>query len=156
MPEDPREKERDGDWPSGPWKGFWTEPNRPYFPFKNRMELDLYFESGIITGSGDDPIGPFTIRGSYDTKEGKCTWLKRYLRHSVNYDGVRDGKGIYGSWELIEQGFRRAYRSTGGFHIWPKGIAEHEIAKAEAEMGQPNAAAPEIPVPGKAKVPARL
>ena len=50
-------------------------------------------------------------------------------RHSVSYRGFREGKGIWGTWEL------GAYR--GGFHIWPLsfgGLAqrreEHETVVA--------------------------
>jgi hypothetical protein len=44
----------------------------------------------------------------------ECSWLKTYLgRHSVEYYGHREGKGIWGTWNIR--------RARGGFQIWPIG-----------------------------------
>jgi hypothetical protein len=79
------------------------------------MDLSLSFAQGSITGDGTDPIGPFIIRGRFDATSGECHWTKTYVgAHDVFYTGFREGKGIWGTWEI--PGVWR-----GGFHIWPLG-----------------------------------
>lgn len=78
------------------------------------MDLHLEFSAGIISGNGTDDVGPFTIRGGYDTASGECHWTKSYLgSHDVFYRGFREGKGIWGTWEI-------RIIDHGGFHIWPR------------------------------------
>jgi hypothetical protein len=80
------------------------------------MQLRLTFLRGVIRGSGLDLIGPFTIDGHYEVREGRCWWVKRYVgAHDVSYSGHNEGKGIWGVWEIS-----RTY--SGGFHIWPIGM----------------------------------
>jgi hypothetical protein len=111
-------------YPSGPWIGFYN-----YFdtPQRHRMDLHLTFSQGRMTGEGNDDIGPFIIEGKYDAATNECHWTKQYVgRHSVFYRGFREGRGIWGTWEL------RVYR--GGFHIWPlnSGTGD-EIAEPKEE-----------------------
>ena len=88
------------------------------------MDLELTFSAGQIVGSGWDDIGSFGIRGSYDERSRECRWVKHYPgRHSVEYRGFREGKGIWGTWSVGP--------GKGGFHIWPLGadgmdVEEHE------------------------------
>src|SRR5436305_10821562 len=83
------------------------------------MELNLTFRNGVLTGEGRDWVGPFTVRGRYGVLDGRCHWTKRYVgKHDVFYMGYNEGKGIWGTWELISSGLR------GGFHIWPEGMNE--------------------------------
>ena len=99
------------------------------------MDLNLTFASGRLDGQGVDNVGRFTIQGSYDAKSLECTWRKSYLgAHTVSYRGFREGKGIWGTWEitnLVEGEFGR-----GGFHIWPvaseHGAAEEKSAEEPA------------------------
>lgn len=78
------------------------------------MDLILEFNAVRICGDGSDGIGSFAIQGYYDDKSMECSWVKAYIgRHSVEYNGYREGKGIWGTWNLIG--------GTGGFHIWPIG-----------------------------------
>jgi hypothetical protein len=112
----------DNDFPSGPWTGFFTY-NR--VPGKWRTDLSLTFANGRITGEGNDSIGPFVIAGRYDAVGKECHWTKTYVAaHDVFYKGFREGKGIWGTWEI---------RATwcGGFHIWPLGS---EGGENEAEL----------------------
>ena len=82
------------------------------------MDLHLQFGHGKIQGEGNDDIGHFIIRGRYDAKSCECHWTKSYLgQHDVMYKGYREGKGIWGRWEIN----RNAH---GGFHIWPKNFGE--------------------------------
>ena len=46
------------------------------------------------------------------------------------YRGFREGKGIWGTWEITIQ-------YHGGFHIWPLGEEEGERAYEEAEEEVP-------------------
>ncbi len=108
-------------FPSGPWTGFYNyEPQD-----KHRMDLHLTFSDGKIAGDGNDDVGRFLIRGRYDAAERECYWTKSYVGlHEVYYRGFREGKGIWGTWEI-------GLRGHGGFRIWPKG--------AEADEGQTEA-----------------
>ncbi len=103
------------------------------------MDLDLTFANGNMTGSGSDNIGPFSIKGRYDPGNQECYWTKSYLgAHDVFYRGFREGKGIWGTWEIGIFG-------RGGFHIWPLHSAESEEQTAtthEAEPIEAGASAP--------------
>ena len=103
-------------FPSGPWTGFYN-----YRPGdRHRMDLALTFTKGVLSGDGVDDIGRFLIKGRYDTASRECYWTKSYLgAHDVFYRGFREGKGIWGTWEITIQ-------YHGGFHIWPRGAAEGE------------------------------
>ena len=103
-------------FPSGPWTGFYA-----YSPQdRHRMDLHLEFHNGRVRGTGSDDLGRFLIHGHYDESRRECYWLKRYLgAHEVYYQGYREGKGIWGRWEI-------GALSSGGFHIWPVGAEEGE------------------------------
>ena len=124
------EPEPDASWPSGPWKGYWTEPQRPCFPFRNRMDLDLRFHDGRIDGNGSDRVGIFSISGTFDVQEARCSFRKSYAGHDVHYDGRNDGTGIYGGWKLASF---PGGADSGGFHIWPAGASEESSARTETE-----------------------
>ncbi len=103
------------------------------------MDLDLTFASGRMTGGGNDDVGRFVIRGSYAAASLECSWTKSYVgAHSVFYRGFREGKGIWGSWDIGPM-------NHGGFHIWPKLAGEGEEENTKAENEQPA----EIAVPAK-------
>ena len=98
-------------FPSGPWTGFYN-----YRPGdRHRMDLELTFREGRIEGVGVDDVGRFVIRGRYDAENLECWWTKSYVGgHDVFYRGFREGRGIWGTWEIT------AF-DHGGFHIWPCG-----------------------------------
>ncbi|MDH7503260.1 MAG: hypothetical protein QHJ82_11205 [Verrucomicrobiota bacterium] len=120
-------------YPSGPWTGFYN-----YSPSdKHRMDLNLEFCRGRLTGCGIDDVGRFLVKGRYDASAGECHWIKTYPgSHDVFYQGFREGKGIWGTWN-IEFGAG----GHGGFHIWPRcssdadAVAENE--RAPIEIVQP-------------------
>lgn len=102
-------------FPSGPWVGFFLQPDRPG---RHAMELLLEFAEGQVRGEGRDRIGPFLIRGRFQVEDGKCWWTKSYLGlHDVSYQGYNEGKGIWGGWE-VDSTWR------GGFHIWPEAMGD--------------------------------
>ena len=103
-------------FPSGPWTGFYN-----YGPGdRHHMDLHLTFAAGRLSGDGTDDIARFLIRGRYDASNGECYWTKSYVgRHDVFYRGFREGKGIWGTWEITIQ-------FHGGFHIWPCRAGENE------------------------------
>lgn len=114
-------------YPSGPWIGFYN-----YGPGdRHRMDLHLLFQGGRMSGDGNDDLGRFLIQGAYDDGSGECHWTKTYIgAHDVFYRGFREGKGIWGTWEI-------GPLSHGGFHIWPKGEsmgAETDAAAAESAV----------------------
>jgi len=122
-------------FPSGPWTGFYNYSPKD----KYRMDLDLTFAAGKMSGDGNDDIGRFMIHGQYDAKTLECLWTKTYVgRHDVAYRGFREGKGIWGTWEITAI-------SRGGFHIWPKRFGEGVTETAAAEKEQPD----ETAVPAK-------
>ncbi|HMJ64441.1 MAG TPA: hypothetical protein VK615_03740 [Candidatus Binatia bacterium] len=96
-------------FPTGQWTGFYS-----YAPQnKHRMDMHLTFARGSIAGEGKDDVGVFFIKGKYDTATKECHWTKTYPgSHDVYYRGFREGKGIWGKWELNW--------GSGGFHIWPR------------------------------------
>lgn len=114
-------------FPSGPWVGFYN-----YRPGdKHRMDLQLSFENGVVTGTGNDDVGPFAINGRYDAAAGECHWTKTYPgSHDVFYRGFREGKGIWGTWEIRDN-------CRGGFHIWPRSASEGEELAEYAEKSEP-------------------
>jgi len=98
-------------FPSGEWLGFYVQSGCRW-----RQELALAFADGGLHGSGGDGIGAFAIRGRYDRSSLEVVWQKHYLgAHTVDYRGFREGKGIWGTWELAGQ--------RGGFQIWPRRAA---------------------------------
>jgi hypothetical protein len=114
-------------FPSGPWTGFYN-----YRPGdRHRMELNLTFASGNMSGGGVDDFGRFLIKGRYDAASHECYWTKTYLSaHDVFYRGFREGKGIWGTWEI-------AIHSHGGFHIWPRQAGEGEERTESAAVEEP-------------------
>ena len=110
-------------YPSGPWTGYYN-----YRPGKrHRMDLHLTFANGTLNGTGSDDIGNFLIRGRYDASGGECYWTKSYIgAHDVYYRGFREGKGIWGTWEIT-------VRDHGGFHIWPRRAGEREESAVALE-----------------------
>ena len=114
-------------FPSGPWTGFYN-----YRPGdRHRMDLALTFANGVMSGDGTDDIGRFLIKGRYDAANRECYWTKSYIgAHDVYYRGFREGKGIWGTWEI-------AIQQHGGFHIWPKAMGEGELQAESAEAEAP-------------------
>ena len=134
----------DVDFPSGQWVGFYVYSHRSR---RYLMDLVLTFHGGIISGEGADGIGLFGIDGRYDPKAAECSWVKTYFgRHSVEYTGYREQKGIWGTWTL--PGLK------GGFHIWPIGEGTPlEDLREEVEEEFPLRVSPATP-PGRPLVPA--
>lgn len=97
-------------FPSGAWKGYWTQPGSSrFFP----MRLSLTFSDGRLTGNGTDEVGAFLVRGAYEGEE--CWWVKAYVgQHAVDYRGRGAGRSIQGRWEIPGVW-------GGGFRIWPEG-----------------------------------
>ena len=104
---------REGDFPSGPWTGFYQYQGR-----RLPHDFELTFDNGVIRGGGWDGVGEFVIKGSYDLESREVRWTKIYSNdHKLLYRGFREGKGIWGTWDSDElQG--------SGFHIWP--LAEQD------------------------------
>lgn len=114
-------------YPSGPWTGFYNYAPKD----KHRMDLHLTFANGRVTGEGNDNVGAFVIKGQYDVQSAECHWTKTYLgAHDVFYRGFREGKGIWGTWEIREE-------SHGGFHIWPKDASETPSTSTTAMIKRP-------------------
>jgi hypothetical protein len=95
------------------------------------MEMHLEFSRGNLHGEGKDDVGQFLIKGRYDVPALQCYWTKSYLgAHDVSYRGFREGKGIWGTWEITPA-------CHGGFQIWPYGESEFEsLAESEPVPAQ--------------------
>jgi hypothetical protein len=127
----PGDLETDDRFPSGPWEGFFLQPQLTG-TFRQWMELHLTFRHGSVNGEGRDRVGKFVVRGRYTTDDGKCYWTKRYVgRHDVFYNGYNEGKGIWGLWELKTPPWR------GGFHIWPVGMSDPSLHRLATAMDVP-------------------
>lgn len=116
---------KNDDFAGGPWTGFYLYvPGGP----KHRMDMDLTFKDGVVTGSGLDDVDRFTIRGRYEVDSHAITWTKAYPTHTVFYRGCREPVGIWGVWELPG--------TSGGFHIWPRGEGDgaHESVEESAPV----------------------
>ncbi len=123
-------------FPSGPWVGFYNYTPKD----KHRMELTLTFAGGKLSGEGCDDVGLFTVEGRYDPAALECWWTKIYRgAHRVFYRGFREGKGIWGTWEITP-------RDCGGFHIWPRAAGAGETATEAATHAEPVADALAVPV----------
>ena len=142
--------ELDDRFPSCRWIGFWLQPP---IEGQQQTELLLTFSEGVMTGTGFDWVGEFTIKGQYSVETGVCHWIKRYVgSHSVVYHGYNEGKGIWGMWE-IRHPFLQLALTRGGFHIWPETMADptqqHTAVEADfplsSECGDP------VPEPALAK-----
>jgi hypothetical protein len=95
------------------------------------MDLQLTFANGNMSGDGVDDIGRFFIKGRYDSASRECYWTKTYLgAHDVFYRGFREGKGIWGTWEIRIQ-------DHGGFHIWPRQAGEGEAQSETVASEEP-------------------
>ena len=128
-------------FPSGPWTGFYN-----YRPGdRHRMDLHLTFAQGNLRGDGVDDIGRFLIKGRYDAASRECYWTKTYVgAHDVFYRGFREGKGIWGTWEITIQ-------PHGGFPFWPRQAGEGEAAAEAAAAEEPvDAIATQEAIPGAA------
>src|SRR3954464_11572481 len=103
--------ETDSRFPSGKWVGFFLDKR---LPGRHQMEILLTFAGGRLSGEGrgragklrfrggQDRAGKFSFGGSYDVADGKCAWVKRYVgKHAVRYKGFNEGKGIWGTWEMV-------------------------------------------------------
>ena len=114
-------------FPSGPWTGFYN-----YGPGdRHRMDLQLTFANRNMSGDGMDDVGRFLIKGRYDTVNQECYWTKTYPgSHDVYYRGFREGKGIWGTWEI-------RVHDHGGFHIWPRRAGEGEAETEKADVAEP-------------------
>jgi hypothetical protein len=118
----------DDQYPSGPWTGFYNYTPKEKF----RMDLRIDFANGQMTGEGNDNVGAFQIRGRYDAATRECSWTKVYPgSHEVYYEGYRDGKGIWGRWEI------NAF-NHGGFYIWPRKNEESDGQNISETAKQPN------------------
>lgn len=119
----------DSDFVSGPWTGFYTYT---VIPIKCRTDVCFTFERGRITGEGNDNVGPFIISGTYDTVSRECYWTKTYVgARDVFYRGFREGKGIWGTWEIGQ-------RWRGGFQLWSVGSDGIENEEAYEEESLPS------------------
>ena len=94
------------------------------------MDLALTFSNGQMSGEGSDDIGRFLIRGRYDATSRECYWTKSYIgAHDVFYRGFREGKGIWGTWEIRSLGH-------GGFHIWPRSAGQGDAESEDEAIEQ--------------------
>ena len=117
----------DEQFPSGPWTGFYN-----YGPGqRHRMDLHLNFTNGSLGGDGNDDVGAFLIKGRYDTANMECHWTKTYIgAHDVFYKGFREGKGIWGTWDIGLFGH-------GGFRIWPRNESQAEEETEAEQQAEP-------------------
>jgi hypothetical protein len=126
MPTVDEQHEFDDRFPTGEWTGFYVQPDSRQ---RHVMDLVLQFAQDRISGVGDDPIGKFTISGTYDTITAECSWTKQYVgQHSVEYAGHTRQGGIIGQWRI--PGLPAFW--SGPFFIWPRALGDLESAFEKA------------------------
>jgi hypothetical protein len=80
------------------WTGWWEQ-----LGLGRRTMHDLVLNVAAdrtVTGSGEDCVGRFTFEG-YFRADGTISLVKQYLgRHSVDYEGLNSGEGIFGTWYI--------------------------------------------------------
>jgi hypothetical protein len=114
------EVETDPRFPSGKWVGYFLMPHTG--SVRHATELTLTFRSARMWGDGRDQVGKFVVEGKYDLADGRCHWLKTYIgRHTVDYQGFNEGKGIWGVWEIPNY---PGPPWRAGFHIWPEHMGD--------------------------------
>jgi hypothetical protein len=126
MPPPDEPHETDDRFPTGEWTGFYMQPDS-----RQRYKMDLFLEflDGKISGKGDDPVGEFTISGTYDATTGECSWTKQYVgQHGVEYAGEARQRGIVGQWRVPEL----PEFWSGPFFVWPRALGDLESAFEKA------------------------
>ena len=136
--------EIDDRFPTGEWMGFYVEPHSRQ---RRVMDLFLQFARDRISGQGDDPVGKFTISGTYHTRTAKCAWTKQYVgQHCVEYTGQARDCGIIGTWRIPGQ----PDFWSGPFFIWPQALGDldsaFEKAFVEYELTSPFLGSPTEPL----------
>ena len=76
-------------------EGWWEQDGYGRQPMNGLM---IEFTDGLLTGGGEDIVGPFELRGCI--QENKILIHKQYLgKHFIDYRGTTDGEGFYsGNW----------------------------------------------------------
>ena len=78
------------------WSGWWEQRR-----FGRQEMCNLLLEvspEGEMSGSGDDCVGAFTIKG---TIAPEVRLVKRYVgQHTLIYVGTNSGEGIFGTWQV--------------------------------------------------------
>jgi len=78
------------------WSGWWEQRGFGRQEMRN-LVLNVGPE-GDVSGSGDDCVGVFIIRG---TISAEVVLVKQYVRrHSLQYVGTNSGEGIFGTWHV--------------------------------------------------------
>ena len=91
---------------SGVWDGYYVQRRK-----RHRQQMRLEFADGLMRGSGQDSIGPFTIDGEFRIADGETRlgWIKTYDQgHSVLYVGTLEDSVIQGTWDIHASGDRFA------------------------------------------------
>lgn len=78
-------------------EGWWEQGG---FGRQAMLQLQLQIDGNLISGTGTDIVGPFTLSGV--RVDEKVTIKKQYIaRHSVEYHGTYDGEGtMSGLWRI--------------------------------------------------------
>ena len=114
-----------------------TADQRVYFMIFSFTRQDIADKLIALHQQGVEVVGIFDesqALGRYSVDDGQCHWVKQYIgRHNLFYKGYNEGKGIWGTWELVVPGAS----ATGGFHIWPEGEADPTRPHLEEAVDQP-------------------
>ncbi|CAG8517392.1 9052_t:CDS:2 [Diversispora eburnea] len=99
----------------GIWSGYYfnnlNNSNNQMVINLTATALRPRFGDNLISGSGSDSVGEFTIEGR-QTRHGLVNFIKHYSTHSWNYDGKLSGMEIWGKW------YYSGIPNDGVFIIW--------------------------------------
>merc|ERR1712226_641542 len=87
-----------------PWWSGWFEQNGQ----QNPIEFGLSVNGNLVTGSGADGVGCFSVHGNYNQGNGHMNFTKYYYgAHTVQYTGqhhqAHGGATIDGHWSIPGQ-----------------------------------------------------
>jgi len=117
------------------WSGWWEQ-----LGYGRQKMQDLVLEVdpiGMVTGEGEDCIGPFTFCGRFRL-DGSVSLVKQYLgRHRVYYEGANSGEGIIGMWHIPAFGRGKFALRPGAENSAQRDQIERLVAVASHECLQP-------------------
>lgn len=128
MPTADKHHEIDDRFPTGEWTGFFIQPDGNQ---RHVMDCVLEFAQGVMVGQGSDPVGEYTVDGTYLLDTGVCSWNKQYVgSHCVEYTGRASNRAIIGHWRI--SGTPDFW--TGPFFLWPRAAGDMKSSFERAFM----------------------
>lgn len=83
---------------TGQWTGHYVQYGSE-FPMRFKNFYIMPVPQGYIKGEGEDEIGKFVIKGSFNNNATAVRFAKTYIgQHTIYYQGEFTGSSIEGFW----------------------------------------------------------